>query len=439
MSAKPLVAIVGRPNVGKSTLFNRISKSRTAIVSDVPGTTRDRISAEVAWRGRSFILVDTGGLLPFEEDDLWKKVKAQVSMAIEEADAIIMVVDSNEGLASTDRDVADLLRRIGRPVVLCANKADNESRRGQAMEFYELGIGEPIPVSAYHNQGIDDLLTRVADLLPEAPSEAEEDVMKLAIVGRANVGKSTLMNSILGFERAIVSETPGTTRDAIDSLLTLDDYSMLIIDTAGIRRRGKVEPGIERYGVLRAIRSIERADVVLLVLDATELVTAQDTHIAGYVLDAYKALVIVVNKWDLAQKMGFTKSDIVEEVVKRYKFAPDVPMAFTSAITGGGVGKVLQSASQVYQEWSKRLSRGEVSRVLMAAIAEHPPPSHGKRSLKIHRVAQEETCPPTFVFYGNHPDLVHFSYRRYLENVLHRSFGFQGVPLKLIFKGRGRQ
>ena len=440
MTGKPLVAIVGRPNVGKSTLFNRIARSRTAIVSDVPGTTRDRITKDVSWLGRDFILVDTGGLLPFEEQEIWEKVKAQVEEAIQEADVIVMVVDASVGISSTDRDVAELLRRTGKTVVLCANKAEGRNREQQAMEFYELAIGEPLPVSAYHNRGLDELLDRVAYLLPEQIAQPEaEEAVKIAIVGRTNVGKSTLLNAILGYERVIVSPVPGTTRDAIDSPLTLDGRSLLLIDTAGIRRRGKVEPGIEKYSVLRAVRGVERADVVLLVLDGAELVTAQDTHVASYVLDAYKGVILVVNKWDLAQEMGFERSEILQEVRNRFKFISYAPVVFSSALEGAGIQEVLKAAIEVYEEWSRKVPRGEVSRVLMSAIADNPPPMYGKRGLKIHRVAQESTRPPTFVFYGNRSDLVHFSYRRYLDNVLHKAFGFQGVPLKLVFKGRGKR
>ncbi len=437
---KPLVAIVGRPNVGKSTLFNRIARRRMAIVSDVPGTTRDRIATEINWGEHSIILVDTGGLLPFPDTDLWDKIKAQVEMAMAEADVIVMVVDSTEAITSTDRDIADLLRRIGKPVILAANKADNPGRQKLALEFYELGLGDPIAVSAYHNWGVEGLIGRVVDHLPSYPATPEQEgVMKLAIVGRTNVGKSTLLNSILGYKRAIVSETPGTTRDAVDSLFTLNGRSILLIDTAGIRRRGRVEPGIERYSVLRAIMAIERADVVLMVLDASELVTGQDTHIAGYVLEAHKGMVLTVNKWDLANGMGLEQAELLREVRRRYRFIPHVPVCFISALEGEGIPELLSTAKQVYQQWTKEIPRGELNRVVTSAIAKHPPPASGKRGLKIHRAAQEGTSPPTFIFYVNRSDLVHFSYQRYLENVLHRAFGFQGVHPKLIFKGRGKR
>ena len=435
--SRPLVAIVGRPNVGKSTLFNRIVGRRTAIVSEIPGTTRDRISTEISWRGHSFILVDTGGLLPFSDTDLWKKVRAQVEMAMDDADVIVMVVDSSGGVTATDRDVADALRRTGKPVILCANKADNTDREDQALEFYELGLGDPVPLSAYHNLGVDSLMSRIVDLLPTVPATPEEEgVMKLAIVGRTNVGKSTLLNSILGSERAIVSETPGTTRDAIDSPLSLNDRSILLIDTAGIRRRGQVEPGIERYSVLRAMLAIERADIVLLLLDASELVTAQDTHISGYILEAHKGMVITVNKWDLAKGLKLTQADIIKEIQSHYKFIPHVPVCFVSALSGKGIPQVLKTAAKVYQQWTKQVSRGELNRAIISAIAEHPPTTSDRRGLKIHRVAQESTGPPTFTFYVNRSDLVHFSYKRYLENVLHRTFGFEGVHPRLVFKGR---
>lgn len=438
---KPLVVIVGRPNVGKSTLFNRISRSRTAIVSEVPGTTRDRITSEIEWRGRSFTLVDTGGLLPFENTEIWEKVKAQVYLAVDQADVVIMVVDASEGITSTDRDIADFLRKAGKPVVLAANKAENKKRREQGLEFYELAIGDPLSISAYHGHGIEELLAQVTELMPEegAAPEPQVDIMKLAIVGRTNVGKSTLLNRVLGQERAIVSDVPGTTRDMVDSMATVGDRPILLIDTAGMRRRGKVEPGIEKYSVLRTMQAVDRADVVILVLDTGELVTAQDTHIASYVLESYKGMVIAVNKWDKAAEMGFTQEDVIAEVRSRFRFIPHVPVCFISAMTGKGVQELLNTAVRVYQEWSKEIPKDELNKAMLLAIAEHMPPGQRRGGFRAHRVVQEGTRPPTFVFYGTRASMVHFSYQRYLENTIHQIFGLKGVRPRMIFKGKGRR
>ncbi len=436
---RPLVAIVGRPNVGKSTLFNRISQRRKAIVSDIPGTTRDRITADVNWRNRTFTLVDTGGLLPFDETEIWEKVKAQVYMAVEEADVIIMVVDANEGITSTDRDIADALRRTGKPLVLAANKSETKKRREQGLEFYELGIGEPMSISAYHGQGVEELLAEVAEHLPpEGPApEPQEEMLKLAIVGRTNVGKSTLLNTILGQERAIVSAVPGTTRDVVDSVAMVGDRPVVIIDTAGMRRRGKVEPGIEKYSVLRTMRAIDRADVVILLLDTGELVTAQDTHVANYVLESYKGMVFAVNKWDKASEMGFTQADVIKEVRSRFRFVPQVPVSFVSALTGKGVPELLATAIDVYQQWSMEIPKDQLNKTMLMAIGEHMPTATRKGGFKVHKVVQEGIRPPTFVFYGSRASLVHFSYKRYLENELHKSFGLRGVRPRLLFRGKG--
>ena len=437
---KPLVAIVGRPNVGKSTLFNRLVGQPTAIVSEVAGTTRDRVTTETVWADHPFILVDTGGLDLFPETDLWRKVKMQIDVAINDADIIIMVVDTNVGVTSSDRDVAEALRRTRKQVVLAANKADNERREASAVEFYELGMGDPITISAYHNLGIDDLMTAVASYFPSQPQFLEPEAdLKLAIVGRTNVGKSMLVNAITGEERAIVSEIPGTTRDALDTLMVYEEMSILMIDTAGIRRRGSIEPGIERYSVLRAIRAIDRADVAILVTDASELATGQDTHIAKYILDAYKGVVLVVNKWDLSSEVGLNKEEATQRVRQRFKFIPYAPICFTSALRGSGISELLNTAAGVYKEWTKGVLRYDLRRTVMNAISEHPPSLTGKRSLKIYSVAQDKTGPPSFTFYVNRSDMVHFSYQRYLENALRKAYEFTGSPLRMRFKGRGER
>ncbi|MFC1935933.1 ribosome biogenesis GTPase Der, partial [Chloroflexota bacterium] len=413
--SKPLIAIVGRPNVGKSTLFNRLVGRRAAVVTDVPGTTRDRISLDAVWSGRSFIIVDTGGLEPEPASPLAQRVKAQVEMAIEAADSIIFLTDAQDGPTPVDEEISERLRQAEKPVALAVNKADNAALAQEAVDFYRLGLGAPLPISAHHNRGINNLMEAVLATIPESrEAEAEEDVLSLAIVGRVNVGKSALLNSILGEERTIVSETPGTTRDAIDTPVLYQGQKLLLIDTAGIRRRGLVAPGIERYSVLRAVQAVDRADVVFLVLDASDLATAQDTHIAGQVADAFKGAVIVVNKWDLAPQLGLDQADCLAEIRRRFKFMPYAPVRFASALQNSGVTDTLNAAFMVYQERNKTVSRQELSSAVTAAMAKHLPPSKGRRSLRLDRVAQEGVNPPTFVFYVNDAKLIHFSYHRYL-------------------------
>ena len=437
-AVKPIVAIVGRPNVGKSMLFNRLIGRPTAIVSDVAGTTRDRVTTETVWADSAFILVDTGGLDLFPETDLWQQVKAQIELAIDESDVIIFAVDAETGLTPADMDVAEALRLTDKPIVLAVNKADNDRRAADAVEFYALNAGDPIPVSAYHNLGVDELMAQVTEHFPSAPAFPEPDAdLKLAIIGRPNVGKSMLLNAIAGERRAIVSDIPGTTRDSLDSLLRFDDWSVLLIDTAGIRRRGRIERGIERYSVLRAIRAIDRADVAVLLMDASELASSQDTHIAKYILEEFKGIILAVNKWDLASEIGLTQNYATQQVRQRFKFASYAPICFTSALNGSGIANLLDTARQVYQEWTKGVPRYDLRRRVMTAVAEHPPALSGRRSLKIYSVAQDNTGPPSFTFYVNHSDMVHFSYKRYLENALRAAYEFRGSPLRMRFKGRG--
>lgn len=437
---RPIVAIVGRPNVGKSTLFNRLVGERLAIVEDLPGTTRDRVYADISWGEHDLTLIDTGGLEPRPESDLRQKVKDQVEVAIEEADVILFLVDVLDGVTIPDSEVAEALRRSQKPIIMVVNKADNDQRRHQAFQFHELGIGEPIAISAYHGTGVAELVDEVSSRLPlPAPPVEELGVMKIAIVGRPNVGKSMLLNAILGQERAIVSETPGTTRDAIDTVFRYDDESMLFIDTAGIRRRGRVEGGIERYSVMRALRAISRADVALLITEAAEVITAQDTHIAGYIHQALKGMVLVVNKWDLASELGEDTSQCTSEIQNRLKFFPGVTILFVSAKFGWGVDQVLSAARDVCQERQKRLSTSLLNEVISRVLAAHSPPAVGGRQLKVSYVTQAEVNPPTFVFFVNDPKLLHFSYQRYLENKLRAAFGFSGTPLKLIFKRKGKR
>jgi len=434
--SKPIVAIVGRQNVGKSTLLNRMAGKPLAIVEDLPGTTRDRILANVSWQEAEFTIVDTGGLELKPQSTIAQGVKEQVETAITEADTIIFLVDTRDGVTPPDLEIADMLRQVSKPIILVANKADNARLETEAVEFYQLGLGEPLAISAYHGRSTTELLDRIVSLLPTpTPVKAEPEIMKVAIVGRQNVGKSTLLNTLLGEQRAIVDEIPGTTRDAIDTLLDFDRQSVLLIDTAGIRRRGRLGVGVERYSVIRALRAIERADIVLLVLDATELVTAQDTHIAGYIQQAAKGIVLVVNKWDLVVNKNTTEYN--RYIRSQLKFMPYAPVLYISAKFGQGVSKVMPQVCQVYQERLKRLSTTMVNSVVQQAVAAHTLPRIGSKQLKILYVTQAEVNPPTFVFFVNDAKLLHFSYQRYLENKLRQSFGFAGTPLRLVFKTRG--
>ncbi|MBI2829603.1 MAG: ribosome biogenesis GTPase Der [Chloroflexi bacterium] len=434
--SRPIVAIVGRQNVGKSTLLNRIVGKPVAIVEDLPGTTRDRVFADTTWRGIDFTMIDTGGLEPTPRTTVALGVQAQIEIAIQEADVIIFLVDARDGLTTPDLEIADMLRKAHRPVVVAVNKIDSARFEPQAPEFYQLGLGEPLPVSAVHGRGVAELLDKVVALLPPAmPSETELPVMKVAIVGRPNVGKSTLLNALLGKERVIVDEKPGTTRDAIDVLLDFRGRNVLLIDTAGIRRRGRIEAGVEKYSVLRALRAIDRADVVLLLVDATELVAAQDTHIAGYIREAAKGVVIIVNKWDLVKEKNIQA--YTDYLRKEFNFIAYAPVLYVSAKLGRGTDSIMPEAEHVYQERLKRPPKEEVTSVIQQAMVAHVLPRSGKKQLKVFSVFQSAVNPPTFVFSVNDAKLIHFSYRRYLENRLRAAFGFAGTPIPLVFKSRG--
>jgi len=433
---KPVVAIIGRQNVGKSTLLNRLAGKPIAIVEDLPGTTRDRVLADVSWQGVEFTLVDTGGLEPKPQTTVAQGVKEQVGAAITEADVIIFLVGVRDGVTSSDWGIADILRQVSKPIVLVANKADNARYESETVEFYELGLGEPLAISASHGRGTSELLDRVISLLPApSPVEAEPEIMKVAIVGRQNVGKSTLLNALLGGERAIVDETPGTTRDAIDTLLDFKGRNVLLIDTAGIRRRGRLGVGVEWYSVIRALRAINRADIALLVLDAAELAAAQDMHIAGYVRQAVKGVILIVNKWDLVE--GGEIAEFSKYIQSQFKFMPYAPILYASAKSGWGVDKIMPQVCQVYEERFKRLPTSAVNNVVRQAVAAHTLPRVGRKQLKILYATQAEVNPPTFVFFVNDVKLMHFSYQRYLENKLRQSFGFTGTPFRLTFKTRG--
>ncbi len=438
MGSRPVIAIVGRPNVGKSTLLNRLAGEAVAIVQDSPGTTRDRVYVDIAWMGYPLTIVDTGGLEPDASAGMAQRVKAQIRVAIDEAEVIIFLVDVRDGMTNVDLEIAEELRRSGKPIVLGVNKADNEKRTQEALQFYELAIGDPIPLSAYHGIGIADLMDAVVVKLPPPPAVTEEaEMTKLAIVGRPNVGKSMLLNAILGEERVIVDEKPGTTRDAIDTVFHYDGQPMLLIDTAGIRRRGRVEVGVERYSVKRALQAIDRADVALLVLDAGEGITSQDTHIAGYITQAFKGIVMVVNKWDLAEERGMNPAEFTNEIRGRLRFASHVPILYVSAKFKRGIEEVLATARGIAKERVKRVSTSSLNSMLSEAVSRHAPPTIRGRRVKILYATQVEVGPPTFTFFVNDAKLVHFSYQRYLENQLRRAFGFDGTPLRMIFKGRG--
>ena len=436
----PTVAIVGRPNVGKSSLFNRMVAERIAIVADEPGTTRDRVTAYVTRDDRTLALIDTGGLILGEEQGMIGAIRDQVAVALSEADVLLFVVDVDAGLLPADEEVADLLRRVSKPVVLIANKADNIQRERLAAEFYELGIGDPIIVSAHHGRGLNEMWDGIMAALPdvEDPPPAPQGSIPVAIVGRPNVGKSSLVNAILGQERAMVQDEPGTTRDALDTLFEYENRKYLLIDTAGVRRRGHIERGVERFSVARAMQAIERADVAVLVVDATEYLTAQDLHVAGFVQQAHKGLALVINKWDLAQEDEIDRQEVEMLVRARLKFFPSMPILFTSALRGRGVRAVLDAVARIQMERMTRVTTAQLNRALLDALADHPPPSSGRRRLQIYYATQPEVNPPTFVFFCNDPSLVHFSYRRYLENVLRRRFGFDGTAIRLIFRGRNR-
>jgi GTPase len=458
---KPLVAIVGRPNVGKSTFFNRMIGASKSIVEDLPGTTRDRIYGDAEWNGRIFTLIDTGGLELGETDDMMDRVQAQVQLAIQEADVIVFLADSRTGVTGGDEEIATLLRRAKKPIVLGVNKADNAKLRTDAYEFYQLGLGDPIAISSKQGTGTGDLLDAITAVLPPPYEESEEiaDLPKIAIVGRPNVGKSSLLNSILGEDRVIVSDVPGTTRDAVDTIVEHRGTRMVLIDTAGVRRRGRIEPGLEKFAVLRSTRAIERCDVALLLIDATEGITAQDTHIAGAIQDLHKGVIVIVNKWDVIreQRAAFRAAnadpdapavrgevdempldgDEYREVVQReLKFLAYAPVLFASAKTHYHVESLLDTALEIVQVRQQRVPTARLNELVRDAIIRHPPGLVNSRRLKIFYATQAEIQPPTFIFFVNDPELVHFGYERYLENQLRREFSFTGTPVRLVFRMR---
>jgi GTP-binding protein len=423
-------------------VFNRLIGERRAIVEDIPGTTRDRVYGTAEWGGVEFTVVDTAGLLDEGETntqstaEIIKHTREQVASAIAEADVILFLVDVKTGMTGGDYEVADLLRRTDKPTILVVNKADSTARREDSVEFFNLGLGEPYTISAYHGSGTGDLLDRIVESLPEAEEEEETDGPRIAIAGRPNVGKSRLLNALLGQERAIVSDVPGTTRDSLDTQIEWEGEPITLIDTAGIRRRGRVEVGIERFSVLRSMRSIDRSDVVLLVIDANDGFTAQDLHIAGYIEEQKKGCVIVVNKWDLIEKDAFTMDTYRKQAREELDFMPYAPIVFISAKFGLRVHQVVTAALEVVSERVRRVPTAKLNQVLKDAVQKHPPPSRPGKWMKFYYVTQADVSPPTFVFFCNEPGGIHFSYRRYLENEFREAFGFEGTPMRLSFRAR---
>ncbi len=447
MSRKALIALVGRPNVGKSTLFNRIVGRRLAVVSDVAGTTRDRLYADGEWGGVTFTLVDTGGIEmtkgwhtePLSEDSVrfLPMIRQQARTAIQDADMIIQVVDGQAGITAADKEVADILRQSKKPVLIAANKLESTKLAENVYEFYELALGEVFSISALHGYGTGDLLDEMVAPFAQMEDEDEEDEsIKIAILGKPNAGKSTLLNHMVGEERAIVSEIAGTTRDATDSKIKWHGQEFTLIDTAGIRRRGKIDPGIEKYSVLRAIKALNRADVALLLIDADAGITAQDAHIAGMLVDEKVSIVVLVNKWDLVKKDTYTINEFADKIREDLNFMPYVPMIFISAQTGQRVEKILPMVLQVNEARNQRITTSALNKLMHAAITRHPPPSQGGKRVKFFFATQSSVAPPTFVFFVNQPKWVNFGYRRFLENRMREVYPFLGTPIRLFFRAR---
>jgi GTP-binding protein len=439
--SKPIVAIVGRPNVGKSTFFNYLAGRRISIVEDTPGVTRDRIYTEVEWRNRKFTLIDTGGIEPYSEDKIMQQMKNQAEIAIETADVIVFMVDMKDGLTASDREVATMLRKSRKPVILTVNKVDKVGDLPpEVYEFYNLGMDNLMTVSSIHGLGVGDLLDEIYKYFPdEVDEEYDEEVIKVAVIGKPNAGKSSLINKILGEERVIVSDIPGTTRDAIDTYVENDEGKFVFIDTAGIRRQSRINENIERYSTIRSWTAIERADVCLIMIDAVEGVTEQDTKIAGYAHEQGKASIIVVNKWDLVEKDTGTLEEYRKTVLEKLGFMLYAPVMFISAKTGQRVDKIYELVKYVANQAALRISTGVLNDLLNEAIAMVQPPSDKGRRLKIYYMTQASVKPPTFVLFVNNMELMHYSYERYLENQLRKSFGFEGTPIRFIIREKDRE
>ncbi|MGG5462377.1 ribosome biogenesis GTPase Der [Clostridium sp. B9] len=435
--SKPIVAMVGRPNVGKSTLFNKLAGKRISIVQDTPGVTRDRVYAESEWLNRKFTMIDTGGIEPASSDIIVKQMRRQAQIAIEMADVIVFVVDGKEGMTAADQEVAQMLRKSKKPVVLVVNKIDRLALEENSYEFYNLGIGDPVTISASQGLGLGDMLDEVVKYFND-PSEEEEDdeYIRIAMIGKPNVGKSSLINRLLGEERVIVSNVPGTTRDSIDSYLETEEGKFILVDTAGLRRKSKVKEEIERYSVIRTYAAVEKADVAILVIDAEQGITEQDEKIIGYAHEMNKAIMVIVNKWDLIEKDDKTLLNYQKDLQQKLKFMPYAKYLFISALTGQRVHKILSTAKYCYDNYSKRVSTGLLNDVISRAVLMKEPPIVALKRLKIYYATQVATKPPKFVFFVNDPNLLHFSYGRYLENQLRESFDFDGTGIEIEYRAR---
>lgn len=437
---KPLVAIVGRPNVGKSTLFNRLLGHRKAMVDDTPGVTRDRNYANINRYDKPFILIDTGGFEPVTADRMLQQMREQSSLAMEEADVILFMMDARSGLTPADIEVAQMLRRVKKPVFYVINKVDGDKLENDSAEFYSLGVDKLYTISAEHNRGVVDLVENLMDVFPPAdPDDGRDELTKIAVVGRPNVGKSSLVNRLLGFERVVANPTPGTTRDSVDTLFMCNKKPYLLIDTAGIRRKGKTTEKLEKYSVVDSLRSIERADVVLMVIDAEEGVTEQDERIAGYIHEAGRGCIFVVNKWDTLPKDNATFGAYTEKIRYGFKYLAYAPIVFVSALSGQRIGKIMTTVDEVMEQYTHRVSTADLNRVFSEAIeAHHAPLSHGRR-VKFYFSTQVAIRPPAFVVFTNQPENIHFSYERFIINRFREAFGFNGVPLRLMFRGRDKK
>ncbi len=438
---KPIVAIVGRPNVGKSTLFNQIGKRRVSIVDDMPGVTRDRIYMDAVWLDHEFTLIDTGGIEILSNDKILTNIRAQADIAMDEADVIVFVVDGRAGITSSDEDIAKILRGTDKPVIVAVNKVDSIQLDVNTYEFYNLGLGTPIGISASNALNLGDLLDAVTEHFPKVEKDVhEDDEIRIAVIGRPNVGKSSLVNALLGEERVIVSDVPGTTRDAIDTHFFTDGTKFTLIDTAGMRRKSKIDAPVERYSVMRSLRAIDRADVVLMLIEAPVGVTEQDKKIAGYAHDSGKGCVIVVNKWDIfPNKHDRSTNRFTDELRKDLGFLQYAPVLYASALTGQRVNRVTELVKFVAEQQSMRIQTSALNELIRDAVAVNPPPTKKGKQLKILFVTQADICPPRFVLFVNNPELVHFSYLRFLENRLRESYGFEGTPLKFVIRKRNEE
>lgn len=434
---KPLVAIVGRPNVGKSTIINGLAQKRVSIVEDIPGVTRDRIYCDVRWLNREFTLIDTGGIeFRDSKDHISNGIRQQAELAMEEADVILFVVDARAGAAADDEIIAGMLRKTGKPVVLCVNKVDSTNQEMDVYEFYSLGLGNPVPVSAVNRLGFGDLLDKISEGFPEIEVDDSPDIIRTAIVGRPNVGKSTLINSLLGYERSLVADEMGTTRDAVDSVWKYKGKTFILVDTAGMRRKSKIDEPLEKYSVIRSIRAIDNCDVAIFVLDANDLLTEQDKKIIGYIHEAGKGLILMVNKWDMIEKETNTILSFEKEIRNGLPFAPYAPMLFGSAMTKQRIQKLGDMIYNVAEQQSMRVSTSVLNDLLEDAKIMNPPPAHAGRVAKIYYMTQVGIRPPTFVMFVNDANLIHFSYIRFIENRLREAFSFEGTPIRIVVRSK---